>query len=80
MEILRSVKRRRAAPPKPHLGHQAGGAGSLGAKRRMELDDTTALVAAECQSFLDNIVASLGQTRTELQMIGSPLRGQYRRP
>ena len=30
-EILRSVSRRRAAPPKPHLGDGAGGAGSRGA-------------------------------------------------
>jgi len=31
IEILRSVSRRRAAPPKPHLGDAAGGAGSRGA-------------------------------------------------
>ncbi len=30
-EILRSVSRRRAALPKPHLGDGAGGAGSRGA-------------------------------------------------
>ena len=32
IEILRSVQwRRRAAPPKPHIGQQAGGAGSQSA-------------------------------------------------
>src|ERR1700681_3647643 len=31
IEILRSVSRRRAALPKPHLGDGAGGAGSRGA-------------------------------------------------
>ena len=31
IEILRSVSRRRAAPPKPHLGDAAGGARSRGA-------------------------------------------------
>ena len=31
IEILRSVSRRRAAQPKPHLGDGAGGAGSRGA-------------------------------------------------
>jgi hypothetical protein len=31
IEILRSVSRRHAAPPKPHLGDRAGGAGSRGA-------------------------------------------------
>jgi len=31
IEILGSVSRRRAAPPKPHLGDAAGGAGSRGA-------------------------------------------------
>jgi predicted phage terminase large subunit-like protein len=31
IEILRSASRRRAAPPKPHLGDRAGGAGSHGA-------------------------------------------------
>ena len=30
IEILRSVSRRRAALPKPHLGDAAGGAGSRG--------------------------------------------------
>ena len=29
IEILRSVQRHRAAPPKPHVGDKAGGAGSL---------------------------------------------------
>jgi hypothetical protein len=45
--ILRSLVRRHAPPPpKPHLGHAAGGA---------------ALFAEECQSFLDNVMAGLGQ-------------------
>ena len=46
----------RAAPPKPHLGDQAGGAGSLGASAP-GTGDTTAPLAVECQSFLDNVIA-----------------------
>jgi hypothetical protein len=37
IEILHSVERHRAALPKPHLGHQAGGAGSRSAITRPEL-------------------------------------------
>jgi YVTN family beta-propeller protein len=48
--------RRRAAPPKPHLGHGAGGAGSRSA-HALGIDDSTAPIAAECQSFLDNVIA-----------------------
>jgi hypothetical protein len=43
-------------PPKPHLGQQAGGAGDLGHNWPRNCT-TTAPVAPEGQSFLDNIVA-----------------------
>jgi len=46
-----------AAPPKPHLGHHAGRAGSQSAKSALVTNATTALLAAESQSFLDNVVA-----------------------
>ena len=55
-EILRSVSRRHAAPPKPHLGDAAGGAGS-GAPLAPGIEESTAPLAPECQSFLDNVVA-----------------------
>jgi hypothetical protein len=45
-----------AAPPKPHLGHGAGGAGSRSA-HALGIDDNTAPITAECQSFLDNVIA-----------------------
>jgi hypothetical protein len=38
-------------PPKPHLGHQAGGAGSRNALVARN-GHSTALFAVECQSFL----------------------------
>ena len=41
-----------AAPPKPHLK-----AGSQSAKSALVTNATTALLAAESQSFLDNVVA-----------------------
>ena len=47
-------------PPRPHRGHAAGGAGSRGA-RGARNSHTTALFADECQSFLDNVIAGLGQ-------------------
>src|SRR5260370_14239575 len=47
-------------PPQPHLGHAAGGAGSRGAARARN-GHTTALFATKCQSFLDNVIASLAQ-------------------
>src|SRR5207249_4618632 len=47
-------------PPQPHLGHAAGGAGSRSA-RFAPGTHTTALFAYECQSFLDNFIAGLGQ-------------------
>src|SRR5204863_9333228 len=47
-------------PPRPHLGHAAGGAGSRGA-RGARNGHTTALFTDECQSFLDNVIAGLGQ-------------------
>jgi hypothetical protein len=34
----------------------------LGAPSAPGIDDTTAPIAAECQSFLDNVVAGFGQT------------------
>jgi hypothetical protein len=40
-----------AAPPKPHLGRAAGGAGSRGAPGARN-GHTTALFTYECQSFL----------------------------
>ena len=43
-------------PPKPHLGNQAGGAGSRNAFNP-GTDLSTALFAVECQSFLDNVIA-----------------------
>jgi tripartite-type tricarboxylate transporter receptor subunit TctC len=43
--------------PKPHLGHQAGGAGSRSAIGAHGIGDSTAPIAAECQSFLDNVIA-----------------------
>jgi hypothetical protein len=47
-------------PPQPRRGHAAGGAGSRGA-RGARNGHTTALFAEECQSFLDNVIAGLGQ-------------------
>src|SRR6516164_11249393 len=47
-------------PPQPHLGHAAGGAGSRDAPR-VRNGHSTALLADECQSFLDNVIAGLGQ-------------------
>jgi hypothetical protein len=43
-------------PPKPHLGRQAGGAGSRKASSP-GTDHSTALFTGECQSFLDNVIA-----------------------
>jgi hypothetical protein len=61
IEILRSVYGGVAPPlPKPHLGEQASGAGSrsaLGAR----ICDSSAPIATECQSFLDNVVAQFGR-------------------
>jgi hypothetical protein len=45
-----------AAPPKPHLGDQAGGAGSLSAFSA-RIGDSTAPFVPEGQSFLDNLIA-----------------------
>src|SRR5260221_8316564 len=50
----------RPPPPQPHVGHAAGGAGSRGAARARN-GHTTALFATKCQSFLDNVIASLAQ-------------------
>jgi hypothetical protein len=54
------VRHRLPPPPQPHLGHAAGGAGSRGAPRARN-GHTTALFATRCQSFLDNVIASLAQ-------------------
>jgi hypothetical protein len=60
IEILRSVHGGVAPPPpKPHLGQQAGGAGSRSALAS-GIADSTAPIATECQSFLDNVVAQFG--------------------
>jgi hypothetical protein len=45
-----------------HLGQQAGGQDSW-AFMLPGLDDSTAPIADECQSFLDNVVAQLGRRR-----------------
>src|ERR1700675_631295 len=59
--ILRRVAVASLPPlPRPHLGHAAGGAGSRGAPGARN-GHTTALFAGECQSFLDNVIAGLGQ-------------------
>jgi hypothetical protein len=50
-----------AAPPKPHRGHEAGGAGSLGAISASN-GDSTALMAAKIQSFLDNVIAEFARS------------------
>src|SRR5438046_10103655 len=47
-------------PPQPHLRHAAGVAGSRGAPCARNRH-TTALFAYECQSFLDNLIAGLGE-------------------
>jgi hypothetical protein len=44
-----------AAPPKPHLGNEAGGAGSWAL--RAKAGRSTAPTPNERQSFLDNLVA-----------------------
>ena len=46
---------------KPHRGHEAGGAGSLGAISASN-GDSTALMAAKSQSFLDNVIAEFGRS------------------
>src|SRR5271157_1875573 len=59
--ILPSLVRRHAPPPpKPHLGHVAGGAGSRSAPGARS-GHSTARFADECQSFLDNVMAGLGR-------------------
>ncbi len=50
-------------PPRPHLGHAAGGAGSRGPCGARN-GHTTAPFTDDCQSFLDNVIASLGQIRS----------------
>jgi hypothetical protein len=57
MEILRSVSRGLlAAPPTPHLGQEAGGAGSL-AHVAPTIGASTAPFSLESQSLLDKIIA-----------------------
>src|SRR6202035_4797003 len=53
----RSVSRRRAAPPKPHLGEWSRRGRISERPWRPKLTDSTAPMAPECQSFLDNVVA-----------------------
>jgi hypothetical protein len=55
------MRRRLPPPPRPHLGHAAGGAGSRGTPGAWN-GHTTALFATECQSVLDNVIAGFGQT------------------
>src|SRR4051812_41803640 len=65
LSTLRSsirFKRHVAAPPKPHLGEGAGGAGSLSASAP-GIGDSTAPFAPEGQSFLDNLIAGYGSFR-----------------
>src|SRR5262249_25282644 len=47
-------------PPQPHLGHAAGGAESRSASRARN-SHTTALFAAECQSFLIMLLLVFGK-------------------
>jgi hypothetical protein len=47
-------------PPQPRVGHAASGAGSPGGSRARN-GHSTALFTCECQSFLDNVIAGLGQ-------------------
>src|SRR5271165_6942260 len=59
--ILRSLVQRHAPPPpKPHLGHAAGG-GRIPKRARRRNGHSTAPFADECQSFLDNLMAGLGR-------------------
>ncbi len=44
---------------KPRVGHEASGAGSLGAFSA-RVSDSTAPIAVKCQSFLDNFIAQFG--------------------
>ena len=55
----------------------AGGAGSRGAPRARN-GHTTALFAYECQSFLDNVIAGLGQTGAWNDPRGCWFRGRSR--
>jgi hypothetical protein len=54
------VRRRLPLPPQPHLGGAAGGARSRGTPRARN-GRSTALFAYECQSFLNNLIAGLGE-------------------
>jgi hypothetical protein len=65
------MRHRLPPPPQPRLGHAAGGAGSRGTPGARN-GPSTALFAAECQSFLDNVIACLG-------LIGA-WNGRFRNP
>jgi VIT family len=65
--------RPRAAPPKPRSGGEAGGARSREAALRLRSNDSTALFAAECQSFLDNLVAQIRRNSADIISRGSAL-------
>ena len=57
------LSRRRAAPPKPHLGHRAGGAGSQSALCARK-NGSTAPMAVKFKSFPDNGVAKFPAARS----------------
>jgi hypothetical protein len=60
IEILHSVERHRAAPPKPRVGTEPAGQ-DLQAPLAPWVSDSTAPIAAEGQFFLDNVIALFGR-------------------
>ena len=61
IEILRSVKAASPHHRSPTSAIRPAGQ-DLGARSAPGIDDTTAPIAAECQSFLDNVIAQCGRT------------------
>ena len=60
--ILHSLEHRHALPPpKPRIGHEAGGAGSQ-AHPCAQNGHSTALFTDGCQSFFDNVIACVTGT------------------
>ena len=57
-----------STPTKPHLGHRAGGAGSL-APFAPRINDSTALLAKQYQSFRDNGVAHFQAARSSNYLV-----------